>query len=512
VNSLVNRPPFSLKRAATLNWISVVVNLGLSFLLTPFVLNALGPEGVGIWAVIQSFSGSYGLINMGLGSAVGRFINVDVAKGDLESLQETVDSTTVFFAVTGAIILALVLAFGKDAASWLKIQQISPEAFSQILLVCAIGTVVEFFGVISGSLLDAAERMHIGVINGIVCKVAQVVGTFLVLNYQPGLLELSLVVTSTTLIGQASMQSFARKSIPDLRFLPTRPSMKRLGDLLRYGSVTMLITISNLVRLRLGNIILARQMGMAAVSNYSIAIGLVNNYNSIIAGATRLLGVRFTKLDATGAKAELHRTYRMALFGISFIAFGIAAGIFIFADRFLTLWLGREMNETARVLQILTLAYMFALAQGPGRDMMYALAKHKPLAWVTAAECVANLVLALIWSPLYGAVGFAWATAVPMLFTKLLFQPWYASKVCDMPLRAYLSPMIIPALAGVVLAGGCWILGMESWLRTQSAFHFILAAVMFSGCYVLIVFLGTKSCDYMPPSMRKLWRRRAIIP
>ena len=511
MSQLVNKPYFSLKRAAMLNWMGFAVNFGLAMFMTPLILNTLGKEGFGIWALIQSLTGYYGLVNMGLGSAVNRFVNRDVAKGDLESLQMTLDAATVFLMVTGVLVLGLAWWFGTDAAAWLNVRELGPEAFAAVLMVSCFAVVSDFFSVIPGAILDAAERCEVGVFLGIGRMVTQAIGAFTVLHIKPGLFELALVYTTTSIVAQILAQFLARKAIPGLRILPRGWYRSRLGELLRYGSGTMLITISNLVRLRLGSVLIARSVGMVAVANYSIATGLITNFNSIIGSATKMLGVRFTKLHETGSRDELHHTYRVSLFAVSVIAVGIGSAMMVLADRFLTLWLGREMPETALVLQVLTVAYVLALAQGPGRDMMFALSKHHALAWVTAVECVVNLSLGVVWARSHGAVGFAMATAVTMTVSKILFQPWYAAKVCDISLKRYLSPMIMPAFCGSLMVILALSVDMVGWLRQGSILRFLSAASVFGISYTTLVLILCRGQDYMPDGFigRKRIRARA---
>jgi O-antigen/teichoic acid export membrane protein len=510
MSQLVNKPYFSLKRAAMLNWMGFAMNFGLAMFMTPLILNTLGKDGFGIWALIQSLTGYYGLVNMGLGSAVNRFVNRDVAKGDLESLQMTLDAATVFFSATGILVLVLAWWFGKDVAGWLNVRELAPEAFAAVLMVACFAVVSDFFSVIPGAILNAAERVEVGVFIGLGRLVTQAIGAFTVLHIKPGIFELALVYTTTSIAAQILAQFLARKAIPGLRILPQGWYRARLGELLRYGSGTMLITISNLVRLRLGSVLIARSVGMVGVTNYTIATGLITNFSGIIASATKMLGVRFTKLHEAGSRDELHHTYRVSLFAISFITFGIGSAMMVFADRFLTLWLGREMPDTVLVLQVLTVAYVLALAQGPGSDMMFALAKHHAFAWVTAVECVVNLSLGIVWARSHGAIGFALATAVTMTASKICFQPWYAAKVCDISLKRYLSPMMMPAFCGSLIVILALSVDMVGWLRQGSILRFLGAALVFGITYTTLVLIFCRGQDYMPDGLRKFPRIKAF--
>ena len=60
----------SLKVNALSNWVSLGVNVIIGFVLTPFIIRSLGKTGYGIWTLVCSFVGYYGLLNLGVGSAI----------------------------------------------------------------------------------------------------------------------------------------------------------------------------------------------------------------------------------------------------------------------------------------------------------------------------------------------------------------------------------------------------------------------------------------------------------
>lgn len=504
---LAKRPLFSIKRAAMLSWANLFVFTVLGFITTPMVLNGLGPEGYGIWAVIISLSGYYGLANLGLGTALGRFVTRDVELGDLPSLQSTVDAATMFFVGTSIFILLVVCFLGDDMARWLRISDVSAATFSKVLIIASIGMIGDFFASISNSILAAAESYYISSLLGLCQRISQAVGTILVIHFKPGLVELTIVITANTLLFQIVAQLVARQSIPGLRIIPRGVNWGRLAELLRYGSGSILISVANLLRLRLGSLLIARYSSVAAVTNFAIATNLITNFNSVISSSTSVLGVRFTKLDASNSLEKLHQTYRMSLFATSFMSFGIGALMIIFADRFIIAWLGRTMPETVTILCILTAAYILSLCQGPGWNMMFARSKHHALAWVTLAESIANIVLGLFLSQRYGAVGFAWSTAITMSVTKLTFQPWYAARVAQISLRRFLEPMMYPMIFGVSIIVIAELLDIQSWLRAGSLIRFALAAIGFATVYVLLAILSSRKKDYMPGFITKALHR-----
>ena len=69
------------------NWTSLVLNIVIAFFLTPYVINTIGTRGYGIWVVVLSIVGYYGLLDLGVRSAILRYVALNVGKGDRDELK-----------------------------------------------------------------------------------------------------------------------------------------------------------------------------------------------------------------------------------------------------------------------------------------------------------------------------------------------------------------------------------------------------------------------------------------
>ncbi|HPS02833.1 MAG TPA: hypothetical protein PLA90_14940, partial [Candidatus Sumerlaeota bacterium] len=57
------------------NWASLAVNVLVGFILTPFIIRHVGKGGYGILTLVWSVIGYYGLVNLGVRSAIMRYIS-----------------------------------------------------------------------------------------------------------------------------------------------------------------------------------------------------------------------------------------------------------------------------------------------------------------------------------------------------------------------------------------------------------------------------------------------------
>jgi len=126
----------------------------------------------------------------------------------------------------------------------------------------------------------------------------------------------------------------------------------------------------------------------------------------------------------------------------------------------LRVWVGEEFVSTYSLVVILLIGYIFELAQRPSTTALVALGCHRALGAWTLGEGVANLVLSIYWGHLYGLVGVALGTTVPLVVVKLTLQPWYTLSKLGISPREYLQTSVLrPVLVCLLFLGSArWIM------------------------------------------------------
>ena len=152
-----------------------------------------------------------------------------------------------------------------------------------------------------------------------------------------------------------------------------------------------------------------------------------------------------------GENKKIKTLFLKALSISSFLAFGAGMTAIIFGERFIFWWVGKEFTEAYSVLIILAGAGAFALTQNPAIGLLYALNKHKAYAIATIIEAICNVTLSLILVSKYGLIGVAIGTAIPMLISKILVMPIYASRAIEIPLSTYLKTSMWPAVTSILI-------------------------------------------------------------
>ena len=81
------------------SWSALATNVLVGIFLSPFILHRLGDAAYGIWVLIFSVTGYYGLFDLGIRSSIIRYVSKYTATGDKEKLAQFVN--TALFSYTG---------------------------------------------------------------------------------------------------------------------------------------------------------------------------------------------------------------------------------------------------------------------------------------------------------------------------------------------------------------------------------------------------------------------------
>src|ERR1700704_5279772 len=89
------------------SWFSLGINIVTGIFLSPFILHHLGDAAFGIWVLIFSVTGYYGLFDLGIRSSIIRYVSKYTATDDREKLAKFVNTALFTYTGIGAISMAV---------------------------------------------------------------------------------------------------------------------------------------------------------------------------------------------------------------------------------------------------------------------------------------------------------------------------------------------------------------------------------------------------------------------
>ena len=134
--------------------------LGISLLLTPYIISKIGLERFGIWAISASLVGFLGLFNLGTSNTYTKYIAEYNAAGDPRRVNQVI-STGLIINVFLGLSMAVILFFVRPIVGFFKF---NPAYFADVYFVVFLSIVIFIVVFISGifdSTIDGMQRIDI---------------------------------------------------------------------------------------------------------------------------------------------------------------------------------------------------------------------------------------------------------------------------------------------------------------------------------------------------------------
>ncbi len=478
----------SLLGNALTGWVALAINIVIAFWLTPFVISALGREGFGIWTVIGTVIGYYGLLNLGVESAVMRYVAKFSNQGRTRDLNETVNTASVGFLVVAVVIILFSLLAADMIRTFFNLTATSAMEFKRVLVILSFAALATLLGGLQNAILRAYERFDWA--NGltVVGTSMRAVFTVAFLNAGWGLTGVAIANLLALAIRMIVQAIVCARLFPEIQLAPRYVSRRAARYLYKYGFSTFLIVIGDQLRFNLDNAVIARMVNVEAVAVFAVAAQIVRYLKQIVVTGAGVLAPRLAALDAERDQAGIVRLFLKATTATSLFTVGVSLITIVLGGRFIRFWVGDGFAEAIPVLWLLAVVHGLALCQNPTISLLYAINKHRYNAIVTVGEGIANLVLSLLLVRSYGILGVALGTALPMAVTRMIVLPVITARQIAISYRQVVGAMAIPVLSGLVV-GAAFVatgfvaapvrgtfLGLVAWgLVTLTAYSMIAA-------------------------------------
>ncbi len=440
------------------SWSALAVNVMVGIFLWPFILHHLGDAAAGIWVLIFSVTGYYGLFDLGIRSSIIRYVSKYSATDDREKLTQFVN--TALFTYTGIGVASMVLT-ALLSSSVEHFFKIPPEMHSQArLLLLMVGASVSLgfpLGVFGG-MLEGLQRFYILNWTNIGATLARAALIVYFLNRGYGLLTVALITVGLPII------SSILRGIIVFRLCPvplglTHVDRSSFRHMANYGGATFLVMIAARLRFRTDELVLGTMMSTVAVTWFNIGARIVDYAQEFVASLAQVFVPMSSQSEATGNLDRVRKIYIAGNRACAFLILPITAILILLGKHVIRIWVGaRYVPHSYPVLVVMIIPFALMLSQAASTRVLFGLGKHQTLAAITVIEGIANLVLSIALVPPLGIVGDALGTAIPLSFTCLVFLPRHLKKQIGVPVGTFLrEAYTLPILLTLPLVAALWL-------------------------------------------------------
>jgi len=396
--------------------------LVLTFVTAPYTVHHLGPELYGILALVQLTAGFAGLLNLGIGRALTKYVSELFWKGEYQEINLLFQTAWTTCIIAGLVALAVLI--GPKATIGRLFFRGGPE----ISGVVGFAIYVAAFGLFTSMLLEAvsglpAALQRFDVLNGInvIVGTARCVGPVVVLAMGYSIRAVLIVVLASNLLAVAAFAAVSCKLIPGLNLLPRFgwPAFKKLFS---FSLPLLLSALFALIVARVDRFILAYYLPLAAVTFYSLPSSISEKASVGVANITSVVFPFTSELHSMGHHDKVHELYLRSTKIMMLVTMPITTILVAAPGSILRYWLGPEYAAQGAVaLSLLGMATLLnALSAVPTVTSLGVGEAWLPAAFAFGSSVI-NLVSNFMLIPRYGING---AAAASLLSQALVVPPF----------------------------------------------------------------------------------------
>ena len=394
--------------------VRVLLSMLVSLVLPPFLVHRMAPAEYSAWVLILQLSGYVYMLDLGMQTAIGKFVAEYDAKGDREASHHLISTSFTILAAAAAIGSAaiVVMVWSVPQLFHQMPAALVPQVRIALLAVGLSTAVILPFGVFL-SVFTGLQQYVFPTIIAIVSRVGTAVALVAILLLHGGLVQLAMAFGGFNLATAATQFFGWRRYVKERVHFSFFAFYRRSAiQLAKYGSVMSIWTLATFFVSGL-DIVIVGHYQYKDTGFYSVANGAANFMLAIVSSVFGPLVPAVSSMQAgTTPKRIGDICIKMTRYcGSLLLLLGLP--LVFGAYPLLSLWVGkRYATQSALYLQVLVLGNVVRQLVMPYTLVVVATGKQHLATIAAVAEAGVNIVLSIWLVQRIGAVGVAVGTLV----------------------------------------------------------------------------------------------------
>lgn len=392
----------------------------LTIVLTPVILHFIGAAQYGIYALAMVFVSFVGLIDIGMGPAVVRFLSASLATSDYRQARSVLGVGLLLFSVVGLVGAALALVAGQLLPDALSLSPKLHATATFVISVAGIGFFLDSVRAPFSSLPGALQRYDSLTRANLIATTAGAALSVVVLALGWGVRGMIVVASLQSALVLLLVARGNRRLMPDLRIRPAydRPLFKTMMSFSAYSFIS---NAASLVLFQIDKFVLGAIAGISAVTYYVVPGNVAQRLHIAVSSLTAVALAVSTDLHARREQKALNAFYVRGTRAVALVIVSLTVPAFVLARQLLLQWVGPAFASTSfGTLRLLLLTYAALAFTALPYYIVLGIGKPRTMAAFNLIAALLNVVLIVILVPRYGLIGAAAAYVASTITVPLL--------------------------------------------------------------------------------------------
>ncbi len=467
-----------------------IVNLGISFVLTPIV-DKMIPNSYGFVNIANQFVQWAQVVVSALNTLASRYITIHLHKGEEQEASEYFSSVffaNMFMAAVFLVPAVFVIVFID------RMFQVPAGVLGDVQILWAFVFLNFFISIITSVFSTSTysmNRLELSSVATIVTELARLGVLYIAYRFfSPYLFYIGVAsVVSTSLMAFANA-GFTKKLLPGIKITVKNFRLDKVKELVSLGAWNSVTRLGQMLLDGLDTIIANIFINPEAMTILSLAKVVPTTLSSLMGTMVGVFAPSITIAYAKGNKQELMDTLkssnRIMIFMMSIpIAFVTAYG-----DKFFRLWLSYKTAAEVKEIYVLSVLSMGVLFVSASIQVLYQVfiitkkIKLNSIVIVASGVITTTIVFVLLNTTNLGLYAIAGVSVVVGLIRNMVFTPIYAAKCLEVKWTTFYGDIFMGlASIGIITAVAMLsklVLPMDNWIT-----FFLCGGFM--GCVALVL-------------------------
>ncbi len=454
------------------NFISYIVNFGISFFLSPYIIENVGVDAYGFIGLANNFIAYAGLITIAINSMAGRFVTIKIHKNDIKAANKYYSSVFIansFLASIMGIIFAILLIFLQNIINIPKNLIFDVKIlFAFLFFNCLVSTLFSIFNIAT----FATNKLYLSSVRTIE---SQIIRTFLIILlfyfFSPRVSYLGITTFICGIYVVVYNFYYSKKLLPNLKIKRSNFEFAAIKELFFSGVWNLITRIGQILLEGLDLLVTNILINPIAMGVLSVSKTIPSIITGLVGSVAGVFSPNFTILYAEGKIKELTLEIKKSMKIMGIITNIPIIVLLVCGKHFYSLWQPTQDAKQLYLLSVLSCcAYIISGGINSIFNIFTVVNKLKFNSILVLVNGLINIVLVvlLIKFTNLGVFAVAGVSSITLIIKNLVFVVPYGAKCLGLKWNTFFAEVfkcVVYVAVNVVLSGIVTsFINLNSWI------------------------------------------------
>src|SRR5690349_9532609 len=452
------------------------------------------------------------MLDLGYGVAQVRFAAKYRAQGDARALNEIASTMFCVFSGIGVLAFGVALLISFNLEHFFPLTPTQTRTGQIVLLFLSAYVSLGFPFSVFGGIVNGFQRQYMNGVVAFITAILVAVVNVIVLLSGYGLPELVAATTGVRILSYFAYALNAYRVFPPLRIRLRYFKRERLREVTGFSVFILIIDLANKLNYSTDAVVVGAFLGTSAVAVWAVAQRLIEIVQRI---TDQLNAALFPVVDDNSTVQRVDRLQQILIQGTRLslgMVVPLATVLGLTARPLVLLWVGPQFTDSVNVIYILSIVVALRVGNATSSVILKGSDLHKFLAFSNLGMALGNLILSILLVRVYGLVGVALGTLIPMVVLALFVTFPAACRRVQLPVWKVAWKAVVPAVWPALVMGGFILLRRDKLLADRSwstlFLHAFLAAAIYAALFLLA--MDRKELDWYFRKVKEVFRRGSV--